>query len=164
MHRKRAPKNSANPREVTWCPGDPWVTAGVSLASPLSLPGSATGWFSDASSDSWKKIWILGRFRHVLGGPRGPRGNPKIHKKSILCAKKTFQTRFFDDFRRGNRLHVLRVIWHRLFIKQDVKKWWKNTCMFLQHRLFFWTRRPSQNIVFYDTKATFSVFFFLYFF
>ena len=35
--------------------------------------------------------------------------------------------------------------------------------MFLQHRLFFWTRRPSRNIVFYDTKATFPFFVFLFF-
>ena len=48
-------------------------------------------------------------------------------------------------------------------LKKRCKKWWKNTCMFLQHRLFFWTRRPSRNMVFYDTKATFSFFVFLIF-
>ena len=36
--------------------------------------------------------------------------------------------------------------------------------MFSQLRVFFSNLRPSQNIVFYDAKATFSFFEFLFFF
>ena len=106
-----------------WCPADSWVTPGSSLGPPLSLPGSPPGWFPDASKDSGKKWWILGGSRHVLGGHRGPTGNPNIRKKTIFCSKRAFQTWFFDDVRTDNRLHVFRVIWHRFSTK---KKPWEN--------------------------------------
>ena len=45
-----------------------------------------------------------------------------------------------------------------------MKNQWKKWCVFSHRRLFFSTWRPSRNTVFYDTKATFSFFAFLYFF
>ena len=128
-----------------WRPGPPW-----------DLPwASRGGWFSDASKDSWKKWWILGGSRHVLGGPRRPRGSPKIEKISIYCLKRAFQLWFLDDFRTDNRLHVFRVIWHRFFTKKQMEKWWKKHACFHSIACFFEQGDPHETSNFTIRKLLF---------
>ena len=137
-------------------PGDPWVTPGASLGPPLSLPGSPPGWFSDASKDSWKKWWILGGSRHVLGGPRRPRGSPKIEKNWFVAPKGRSKRDFLTVF---VQITVCTFFaWFGIDFSQKKRQWkmLEKTCTFSQHRLLFWTRQPSRNIIFYGAKATLS--------
>ena len=77
--------------------------------------------------------------------------------------KSAFQTYYFLAFFVQIVLPVFFKDFVSIFRKKSMKTWWKHQGIFSHHRLFFWTWRPSRNIVFYDTKATFSFFEFLFF-
>ena len=90
-------------------------------------------------------------FLPVLGSPLGPPNRPKIN---------------FWRKKGAPRNAFLPVWWQMLWF---LNFWWifgrflmrfqcKNRCMFLHQLVFFSNWRPSQNIVFYDVKPTFSFF------
>ena len=58
---------------------------------------------------------------------------------------------------------VFLIVFPSIFLEKSMKKQWKKRCVFSHRRLFFSTWRPSRNTVFYNTKATFSFFEFLWF-
>ena len=85
----------------------------------------------------------------------GSRPAPKNGPKSRHGVKMGFPGSFFWRF-----LLLLAIfsIFRSNLYRFWTKNRWKNRCVFLVCLSFFATWRPSRNIVFYNTKATFSFF------
>ena len=97
------------------------------------------------------------RFLAIFGSPLGAQKSPKID----FFPKKPSQGALFHRFLvRMSFSSIFRLIFSRFWMKNR----WKKTCFFQAPLAFFPTWRPSRNTVFYDTKATFSFFEFLFFF
>ena len=107
---------------------------------------------------SWFQEGVLSMSPAPLGGFLGPLGVPKIDQKIDFLRKWGSQGSHFIDFW-GNP-HC-----HQLFHRFILDFWPKNRCFFDRCFLillrFFSTWRPSQNIVIYISKWTFSIFVFL---
>ena len=95
------------------------------------------------------------------GDPEGPR---KSIKNRLFAKKCVPGVLFLTFFVQISVLLVFFRILYRFFAENQWKLDEHIKVYFHTIACFFWTWRPSRNIVFYDTKATFSVFFFLYFF
>ena len=97
------------------------------------------------------------RFLAIFGYPLGAQKSPKID----FFPKKPSQGVLFHRFLvRMSFSSIFRLICIRFWMKNR----WKKTCFFHAPLAFFPTWRPSRNTVFYDAKATFSFFEFLFFF
>ena len=97
------------------------------------------------------------RFLAIFGYPLGAQKSPKID----FFPKKPCQGALFYRFLL--RTSFSSIFWW-IFGRFWMKNRWKKTCFFQAPLAFFPTWRPSRNTVFYDTKATFSFFEFLFFF
>ena len=95
------------------------------------------------------------------GGPEGPR---KSIKNRLFAKKCVPDVLFLTFFVQISDLFDFFQVFVSILRQKSKKTWWKHQGIFSHHRLFFWTWRPSRNVAFYDTKATFSFFFILYFF
>ena len=113
----------------------------------------------------WRQGVVFVELPRPFWSSLGTQRDPENPSRIDFLLKSAFQTYYFWRFFVQISVSLVFVQdFVSIFHKQSMKTWWKHQGIFSHHRLFFWTWRPSRNIVFYDTKATFSVFFFLYFF
>ena len=97
------------------------------------------------------------RFLAIFGYPLGSQKSTKID----FFPKKPSQEALFHRFLlRMSFPSIFQTIFSRFWMKNQ----WKKTCFFSSPPRIFPTWRPSRNTVFYNTKATFSFFEFLFFF
>ena len=117
-----------------------WITqSGYQMAPKTPLPGRGR------------------RFLAIFGHPLGSQKSTKID----FFPKKPSQEALFHRFLlRMSFPSIFQTIFSRFWMKNQ----WKKTCFFSSPPRIFPTWRPSRNLVFYDTKATFSFFEFLFFF
>ena len=105
-----------------------------------------------------RTTWLRGSrwFLTIFGSPLGAQKLPNID----FLWKRVRQGTFFYRFLR----HMLFFsIFGSILDFFFMKKRWRIRCIFRQPRVLFSNWQPSQNIVFYDAKATFSFFEFLFF-
>ena len=128
---------------------------------PKMDPKARKGRSNDQNGTRWRP-WVVflndgTPFWHIFGSPWGGQKSPKID----IFLKKPSQGALFHRFLVWTSFSsIFRLIFSRFWMKNR----WKQTCFFQVPLAFFPTWRPSQNTVFYNTKATFSFSAFLRFF
>ena len=127
-------KSGAKIKKMRWI-----AQSGYQMAPKTPLPGTSC------------------RFLAIFGYPLGAQKSTKI---DIFPKKPSQGARFHRFLLRMSFSSIFRLIFSRFWMKNQ----WKKTCFFQALLAVFPTWRPSRNTVFYDTKATFSFFEFLFFF
>ena len=135
---------------------------GRCLGDTRSLPGASRGSvraaFSDAIENTRKFECFWEPPRTSREAPGDPEGHQKSIKNRLFGEKKAFQTWLIAFFVCTTQCSTCFVQFRfDCSLKSMKKQRGKEMYNFIA-ALVFWTWRPSRNIVFYDTKATFCFF------
>ena len=98
------------------------------------------------------------------GRPGDPEEPQNSTQSRVFSQKGRSQLGFFVGFRAPSSFFCRFFDFVSIFHENLTESPCKNRRFFLPQRCFFPTWRPSRNSVFYGTKATFSIFEFLFFF
>ena len=123
----------------------PWVTRSSSVVMSLHILFFIIFWSP-----------LLSHFWSILGAGWGPKIDPKSTCGPTQCSGYRFLSDFYGMLRLAR---VLDSILDRFLMKK--RRFFH--CIFPQLVSFFSTWRPSRNIVIYVSRATFSIFHFLFF-
>ena len=146
------------PKMLRWrCLGDAWGLPGASLGPPRDRSGPISG-----GNRKFMKKWEASA--RLPGRPESFPGTEKSTKNRLFASKRRSKRGFFADICAQSRFQRFLHDFGSNFHEKMLNIWWKVWCISSHHRLIFWTWWPSRNIVFYDTKATFPFFEFVYFF